>query len=38
MSTRREKNPTGIIKKIEEAEPRQDDTYQPLLLAPKILP
>jgi len=28
----------GIIKKIEEAEPSQDDTDQPLLLAPKILP
>ena len=28
----------GIKKKIEEAEPSQDDTDQPLLLAPKILP
>lgn len=27
-----------IIKKIEEAEPSQDDTDQPLLLTPKILP
>ena len=26
------------IKKIEEAEPSQDDTDQPLFLAPKILP
>ena len=27
-----------FLKKIEEAEPSQDDTDQPLLLAPKILP
>ncbi|KAL9411468.1 hypothetical protein AB3S75_045130 [Citrus x aurantiifolia] len=28
----------GILKKIEKSEPSQDDTDQPLLLAPKILP
>lgn len=27
-----------FLKKIEEAEPSHDDTDQPLLLAPKILP
>lgn len=29
---------SGILKKIEKSEPSQDDTDQPLLLAPKILP
>ncbi|KAF6138352.1 hypothetical protein GIB67_030565, partial [Kingdonia uniflora] len=28
----------GSVKKREEVEPSQDDTDQPLLLAPKILP
>ncbi|MFQ6654652.1 hypothetical protein Gotur_025551 [Gossypium turneri] len=29
---------SGILKKIEKSELSQDDTDQPLLLAPKILP
>ncbi|GGV47148.1 hypothetical protein GCM10010182_83030 [Actinomadura cremea] len=38
FDTGRRRNRLGILKKIEEAEPSQDDTDQPPLLAPKILP
>jgi hypothetical protein len=38
FDTGRRRTRLGIKKKIEEAEPSQDDTDQPLLLAPKILP
>ena len=36
--TGRKRTQLGIIKKIEKSEPSQDDTDQPLLLVPKILP
>ena len=38
FDTSRRRTRLGILKKIEESEPSQDDTDQPLLLAPKILP
>ena len=38
FDTGRRRTRLGILKKIEESEPSQDDTDQPLLLAPKILP
>jgi hypothetical protein len=38
FDTGRRRTRLGILTKIEEAEPSQDDTDQPLLLAPKILP
>ena len=38
FDTGRRRTRLGIVKKREEAEPSQDDTDQPLLLAPKILP
>ena len=38
FDTGRRRTRLGILKKIEEAEPSQDDTDQPPLLAPKILP
>ena len=38
FDTGRRRTRLGILKKRGEAEPSQDDTDQPLLLAPKILP
>jgi hypothetical protein len=39
FDTGRRRNRLGIVKKkAEEAEPSQDDTDQPVLIAPKILP
>ena len=38
FDTGRRRTRPGIMKIIEEAEPSQDDTDQPLLLVPKILP
>lgn len=38
FDTGRRRPRLGILKKIEKSEPSQDDTDQPLLLAPKILP
>ena len=38
FDTGRRRTQLGILKKIEESEPSQDDTDQPLLLAPKLLP
>jgi hypothetical protein len=38
FDTGRRRPRLGILKKIEKSEPSQDDTDQPLLLVPKILP
>ena len=38
FDTRTRRTRLGILTKIEESEPSQDDTDQPLLLTPKILP
>ena len=38
FDTGRRRTRLGILKKIEEAKPSQDDTDQPPLLAPNILP
>ena len=38
FDTGRRRTQLGILKKIEKSEPSQDDTDQPILLVPKILP
>ena len=38
FDTGRRRTRLGIVKKRGEAEPSQDDTDHPVLLAPKILP